>query len=315
MATFEFVESPLLSRSTIDRADEIRHDTELLAGAWPQAKVLEIDPEGRYGVGENGLRWRPALDVAPEIPATAVLLGIDDGVYLWAIRVRSVEGRTADARRSAGRLSGDEAGLVSTALGMLNWHDAAAFSPVDGNPTEPVKAGWTRRNTVTGREEFPRTDAAIITVVHDGADHVLLGRQSGWPEKWFSTFAGFVEPGESLEQCVVRELHEETGLDVFEPRYLGSQPWPFPRSLMLGFEARADRDQPLNFLDGEITEAIWFPREEVLAALASGDEWLRGQGEPGQSDADAGPDAPRLRLPGSISIARQLVTAWAHDKD
>ncbi len=312
MATFELIDPPLLSRSTIDRADEIRHDGALLASHWPSARVVEIDPGGRYGVGDNGLRWLPAAEVAAEIPADAVFLGVDEGVHLWAVRVESISGRSADARRSAGRLTGDEAGLVSTALGVLNWHAAAGFSPVDGHPLEPARAGWVRRNTETGVEEFPRTDAAIITVVHDGADHVLLGRQSGWPDRWFSTFAGFVEPGESLEQCVIRELHEETGLDVFEPRYLGSQPWPFPRSLMLGFEARADRDQPLDFIDGEITEAIWFPRDEVSAALTSGDEWLRGDGTP---QTDDGPDAPRLRLPGSISIARQLVMAWAHDSD
>ena len=238
-----------------------------------------------------------------------MFIGIRDGIDLWTMRVEEIEGKTADPRGSLGRLDPDEAGLLVTALGILNWHATARFSPVDGSPTVPARAGWTRKSTVTGREEFPRSDAAIITVVHDGADHVLLGRQSGWPDKWFSTFAGFVEPGESVEQCVVRELHEETGLDVVDPRYLGSQPWPFPRSLMLGFEARADRDQPLDFLDGEITEAVWFHRDEVVAALDSGDEWLRGQSDGAGSPADD--PSVRLRLPGSISIARGLVSAWA----
>jgi NAD+ diphosphatase len=309
VALFTFAEPPLLSRSTIDRADEIRDDAERLAKGWPDALVLLIDANGRSAIGPDGLRWEPAATVGDTIPEDAVFIGIRDGVDLWTIRVETIEGKTADPRGSLGRLRPDEAGLLVTALGILNWHATARFSPVDGSPTVPARAGWTRKSTVTGREEFPRSDAAIITVVHDGADHVLLGRQSGWPDKWFSTFAGFVEPGESLEQCVVRELHEETGLDVFEPRYLGSQPWPFPRSLMLGFEARADRDQPLDFLDGEITEAVWFPRDEVIAALDSGDEWLRG--DPSGATPVADDPSIRLRLPGSISIARALVTAWA----
>ena len=306
---FTFAEPPLLSRSTIDRADEIRDDAERLARGWGDARVLPVDANGRSGIGPDGLRWEPSSTFGDTIPQEAVFIGIRDGIDLWTMRVEEIEGKTADPRGSLGRLDPDEAGLLVTALGILNWHATARFSPVDGSPTVPARAGWTRKSTVTGREEFPRSDAAIITVVHDGADHVLLGRQSGWPDKWFSTFAGFVEPGESVEQCVVRELHEETGLDVVDPRYLGSQPWPFPRSLMLGFEARADRDQPLDFLDGEITEAVWFHRDEVVAALDSGDEWLRGQSDGAGSPADD--PSVRLRLPGSISIARGLVSAWA----
>ncbi|MBT0565634.1 NAD(+) diphosphatase [Williamsia sp. CHRR-6] len=307
MATFEFPEPPLLSRSTVARADELRDDTDTLAAHWPSAQVVEFDALGRFEVDGDRLKWRPSSDIADEIPPHAVFLGIHEGVHRWAIRVATIDGSSVDARVGAGGLDGDEAGLVGTALGVLNWHDAAQFSPVDGHPTEPARAGWTRKNVVTGAEEFPRTDAAIITIVHDGADHALLGRQSGWPARWFSTFAGFVEPGESLEQCVIRELHEETGLDVSNPRYLGSQPWPFPRSLMMGFEARADRDQPLHFIDGEIVEAIWFSRAEIREALEAGSEWLRGQ-----SPAEDDPDGPRLLLPGSISIARQLIAAWAY---
>ena len=110
------------------------------------------------------------------------------------------------------------------------------------------------------------------------------------------------------DRCVIREVHEEVGIAVREPRYLGSQPWPFPRSLMLGFSAIGDPDEPLQFLDGEIGDAQWFTRAEVLEALDRGDEWLRGMPEP---DVAAGEDAPRLLLPGSISIARALVEAWA----
>lgn len=138
----------------------------------------------------------------------------------------------------------------------------------------------------------------MITLVHDGADHVLLGRQHQWPERLFSLFAGFVEPGESLEQCVARELREEAGIEVDEITYVASQPWPFPRSLMLGFTARASRDAVVDFRDGEIAEAHWFSRTQVRDALAAGD-W--------STDA---PDAPLL-LPNSISIARAITEAWA----
>ncbi|MEP9394134.1 NAD(+) diphosphatase [Gordonia sp. VNK1] len=305
MGEFVFDQPPLLSRGTFDRADEIRDDPARMASGWPTALVLPIGPDGRYPVTDaRGLAWMPAAEFGDAPPQDAVFLAHTD-TDLWALRVDSLDGRTADPRRGAVRLSADEAGLLATALGILNWHAAARFSPVDGGATRPARGGWVRRHVETGADEFPRTDPAIITVVHDGADQILLGRQAVWPDRWYSTLAGFVEPGESLEQCVIREVHEEVGLTVTEPRYLGSQPWPFPRSLMLGFSALADPAEPLRFLDGEIGDAVWFHRDEVREALARGDEWMRGDPVP---DDDSG---PRLLLPGSISIARSLITAWA----
>ncbi|ASR04399.1 NAD(+) diphosphatase [Gordonia rubripertincta] len=301
---FELVHQPLLSRATFHRADEIRDDAERMLAGWPQAKVLLIDSNGRYPVGESGvLHWVPAATVADEPPADAVILGVVDGVDRWARRVDHIDGPTDDARRGAVHLTPDEAGLLVTALGILNWHETARHSPVDGSVTQSARGGWVRRSIQSGRDEFPRTDPAIITVVHDGADRILLGRQAVWPDGWYSTLAGFVEPGESLEQCVLREVHEEVGIVVREPRYLGSQPWPFPRSLMLGFAAIGDPADQLAFLDGEIGDAQWFHRDEVREAL-SRDGWTR---------ADPGPDGetPRLQLPGSISIARTLIESWA----
>ena len=297
----------MLSRAVYNRADEIRHDKQRLTEGWPHALLLQIDPSGRYPVGEDGLGWIMAVDVGDEPPPEAVFLGLhpEEGTDMWAMRFDVIDGPKDDPRRGAQLLGADEAGILSTALGVLNWHDSARFSPVDGNPTEPAKGGWVRRNTISGREEFPRTDPAIITVVHDGADQILLGRQSQWPERWFSTLAGFVEPGESLEQCVVREVHEEVGLDCWDPQYVGSQPWPFPRSLMVGFEVTADPDQALDFIDGEIADAEWFSRAEVLEALEAQQDWLGADGKPIIDDA-------RLRLPGSISIASALIRAWAH---
>jgi NAD+ diphosphatase len=186
---------------------------------------------------------------------------------------------------------------VSAAVALLNWHEKARFSPEDGSPTRPARAGWARINPVTGHEEFPRIDPAVICLVHDGGDRAVLARQAVWPERMFSLLAGFVEAGESFEVCVAREIREEIGLTVRDVRYLGSQPWPFPRSLMVGFHAVADPAEEFSFNDGEIAEAAWFTRDEVRAALAAGD-W--------SSSSES-----KLLLPGSISIARVIIESWA----
>lgn len=271
-AAFTLDAPPLLSRATFDRADEIRDQPERMAAGWPTARVLLVDANGRYPVSDDGsLHWLDAAVVADDPLPDAVFLGVSaDGVDLWTRRVDHIDGPTDDPRRGAHGLGEDEAGQLATALGILNWHATARFSPVDGSATVPARGGWVRRHVDTGADEFPRTDPAIITVVHDGADRILLGRQAVWPDGWYSTLAGFVEPGESLEQCVLREVHEEVGFTCRDPHYLGSQPWPFPRSLMLGFEATADPDEPLRFLDGEIGDAAWFDRAEVLDALEAG---------------------------------------------
>jgi NAD+ diphosphatase len=243
--------------------------------------------------------------LADKPPVDAVFLGrIDDGRHVWAVRGPlespedpGVETQVADLRR-AGQLFDDMgAQLVSAAAALLNWHDSARFSSVDGSPTKPIRAGWARVNPLTGHEEFPRIDPAVICLVHDGADRAVLARQTVWPPRMFSLLAGFVEAGESFETCVVREIREEIGLTVRDVRYLGSQPWPFPRSLMVGFHAIADPDQDFSFNDGEIAEAAWFTRDEVRAALTVGD-W--------SSDSES-----RLLLPGSVSIARVIIESWA----
>ncbi len=301
---FDLLQLPMLSRAGFDRADEIRDDAERMAAGWPTAKVLLVDPNGRYPVGDSGaLHWVEATTVADAPPADAVFLGVVDGVDRWTRRVDHVDGPTDDARRGAERLTADEAGLLVTALGILNWHDTARHSPVDGSVTVPARgAGCVAASTpvATSSRASIRPSSPSCTTV---PTRILLGRQAIWPDGWYSTLAGFVEPGESLEQCVIREVHEEVGIVVCEPRYLGSQPWPFPRSLMLGFAAIGDPADELQFLDGEIGDARWFHRDEVRAAL-SRDGWTR---------VDPAPDGtpPRLQLPGSISIARTLIESWA----
>ncbi|MFJ1457583.1 NAD(+) diphosphatase [Nocardia wallacei] len=305
MPGFQLKDVPLLSRSVLDRAEELRSDEQALKEGWPGARLLRMNRRGQVRVDGESILLEPATTLAAEPVPEAVFLGIDRGSHLWAVRDEEIDGKLMDLRVVSTLLHLDDVtlGILAAALALLNWHDRARFSAVDGTPTAPANAGWTRVSEA-GHEEFPRIDPAVICLVHDGADRVLLARQQVWPEKMFSLLAGFVEAGESLERCVEREILEEVGVAVREVRYLGSQPWPLPRSLMLGFAAVADPEQPLTFTDGEIVEAHWFTRDEVRQALEAG-AW----GAPiGDSDAVA---EQRLFLPGSISIARSIIESWA----
>ncbi|GAS93122.1 NADH pyrophosphatase [Mycolicibacterium canariasense] len=305
MSGFTLRNVPLLSRIGADRDDQVRTDIDAAIAGWPDAAVLYVDRRNQVLIsgGSVVLSRTTALGATP--PADAVFLGtLAGGRHVWAVRgaLQAPEGDTAETEvldlRRAGPIFDDaSAQLVATATALLNWHDAARFSPVDGAPTKAAKAGWARINPVNGHEEFPRIDPAIICLVHDGHDRAVLARQTLWPERLFSLLAGFVEAGESFESCVEREIAEEVGLNVRDIRYLGSQPWPFPRSLMVGFHAVGDPEQPFSFNDGEIAEAEWFTRAQVREALEHGD-W--------NSDSSS-----RLLLPGSISIAREIIESWA----
>lgn len=298
MSSFELNAVPVLSRSALDRAEDLRSDEQALKEGWAQAKLLRMNKRGQVRVIDGTVVLDAAVSLAAEPAPEAVFLGVDDGLHLWAVRDNEIDGELTDLRAFGTTLELDDfgTGLLSTAIALLNWHDKARFSAVDGSATRVSNGGWSRTNE-SGHEEFPRIDPAVICLIHDGGDRVLLARQHTWPEGLFSLLAGFVEAGESLERCVEREIKEEVGVDVRAVRYLGSQPWPFPRSLMLGFAAEADPDQPLNFHDGEIAEAHWYTRAEVREALEAG-AW--------GTEADV-----RLLLPGSISIARTIVESWA----
>jgi NAD+ diphosphatase len=191
-------------------------------------------------------------------------------------------------RQLGSRLSDRDAGLFTEALGIVNWHASHGFSPRTGVATIPGKAGWVRVDPTNGREVFPRTDAAIIVGITDSRDRLLLGSNALWESNRFSLLAGFVEPGESLEAAVVREVFEESGLNVIDPVYLGSQPWPFPASLMLGFTARLDPaiESTLTPDGHEILELRWFTRDELREALSD------------------------ILLPGPTSIARSIIERW-----
>jgi NAD+ diphosphatase len=294
---------PLLSRVGADRADQLRTDIDSATAGWAQAALLRVDARNQVLIADGQVVLADAIELADTPPADAVFLGrIAGGRHVWAIRGALVapEGRDVSVLhlRATGDIFDDvSAQLVSSAIALLNWHDHARFSAVDGAPTKPARGGWARVDPVTGHEEFPRIDPAVICLVHDGGDRAVLARQAGWPQRMFSLLAGFVEAGESFEACVVREIREEVGLAVRDVRYLGSQPWPFPRSLMVGFHAVGDPDQDFSFSDGEISEAAWFTRGEVRDALDAGD-WSSGS-------------ASKLLLPGSISIARTIIESWA----
>jgi NAD+ diphosphatase len=315
---FSLLGRPLLSRSAVDRREPLVDDAERQAKLWPDARLLTVDQAGRVPVRSSGaeLVFGRAGEFADAPPEDSVLLGEQDGVGFWAVRIQretdddpsfrwrafqppedNDEEQWIDLRGVGALLGARDAGLLTTAIAVLNWRRNGGFCAKCGSPTTLVRAGWASRCTGCGREEYPRTDPAVICLVHDdvgvNGEHVLLARGPDWPEKRYSVLAGFVEAGESLEDCVAREISEEVGVDVWNVRYLGNQPWPFPRSLMIGFTAVADRNQPFRLADGEIAEAHWVSRAMVIKAL------------------DAGGSIEGLGLPGGVSIASQMVAAWA----
>ncbi|WP_066295664.1 NAD(+) diphosphatase [Arthrobacter luteolus] len=195
--------------------------------------------------------------------------------------------RWAGLREVATTLGALDAGLFVEASAVSNWHATHTHCPRCGAPTGLEQGGWVRRCPEDGSQHFPRTDPAIIVAITDPQDRILLGSAAAWPGNRYSTLAGFVEPGESLEAAVIREVAEESGVVVRNPQYLGSQPWPFPCSLMLGFCAEADGTEPQ--ADGvEMSDVRWFTRKELTEAVASGE----------------------LTIPSSISIARNLIDRW-----
>jgi NAD+ diphosphatase len=233
---------------------------------------------------------RRFLGVAGEVPYFAVTAAGDDG---WQT-LRDFGARADDL----------DAALVVCAIALEQWHQRHPRCPRCGADTVETQAGWTRTCVADGSEHFPRTDPAVIMLVHDGAGRALLGRGPQWPEGRFSTLAGFVEPGESLEAAVAREVYEEVGVRLGEIRYLASQPWPFPSSLMLGFIARLDGDPGITVDPVELAEAGWFTREEVARAR----DWTDADHLPGDGAASPG---SRLRaVPPHLSISRYLIDRW-----
>jgi NAD+ diphosphatase len=283
-----------LSAGTFDRAAAHRSDEAWLADAWTQARVLLVSPGSATRVRDGRLVLTDAAD-APDGPRR--FLGLIDDVPYFAV---TAEGEGWQTLRQFGAHADDvESALVVCAVALEQWHQRHTHCPRCGAATVESQAGWTRTCPSDGSEHFPRTDPAVIMLVHDGGDRALLGRGPQWPEGRFSTLAGFVEPGESLEAAVAREVFEEVGVQVTDIRYVASQPWPFPASLMLGFVARLDGEPDITLDPVEMAEAGWFSRAEVAAAV----DWTD---EPGGAESTG-----RLRaVPPHLSISRYLIDQW-----
>jgi NAD+ diphosphatase len=309
--------SPLpLARSTLDRATERRVNPAWVDARWfdPRCRVLvvmdgkaPVDPSGTALVYTSPSR----LGEVGLAEAEHYLLGLDgDGVPYFVVPAGPVpddqtRGEIDEATvlaavgadrlvsvRDAGHLLSDrDAGVFVHATALVNWHANHPRCSRCGAATAPSHGGHVRECPECRAQHFPRTDPAIIVLVTDDQDRCLLGRQRSWPAKRFSTLAGFVEPGEPLEHAVAREVREETGIEIVDPVYAGSQPWPFPSSLMLGFFARAVTTQ-IKVDEEEIAEARWFSRAQLAEAVRTAE----------------------LLLPGRASIARALIESWYGDE-
>lgn len=272
--------------SALDRMAEQRFDPEEMRAAWhePDAVVLRVGDLSVDTTADGALAGRPAEGGFD--PERHYLLGRVDGRAWFATRAPE-EVELTLLRAVMDDLSPTALEVAFTGMGLAAWHATSGFCPTCGGPTVAVRGGHARHCTTCGREQFPRTDPAVIVAMVDPDGRLLLGRQPSWPPGRYSVFAGFVEMGESLEQAVHREMAEEVGLELSGVTYLGSQPWPFPRSLMVGFLARAALREPVA-AEGEIEVARWFTRDELRSAMAVGE----------------------VGLPPFTSIARRMIEAW-----
>lgn len=295
-------------RTAHDRLAERRTDADFVRRAWrdPRSRVLVVR-DGKLATNDAADALRlVAPDASPA--GERLLLGSVDGVVYFLVlpgpapndtspiggagandgtHEQPLDGNFGGLRQLATRLDDVSASLAVHAIAVAGWHQRHPRCAQCGSPTEVVEAGAFRRCPTCSTAHFPRTDPAVIMLVTDEEDRCLLGHNRARAPGWFSTLAGFVEPGETPEQAVVREVHEEVGVEVGAVDYAGSQPWPFPSSLMLGYFAAATTTAVT--VDGvEITEARWFSRDGLSAAVADGD----------------------VALPTTLSIAGALLTAW-----
>jgi NAD+ diphosphatase len=270
--------------AALDRAGEHRRDAAWLAeqAADPAARAV-VAGEGGVLVVDGRLALVPLAEAGTE---GRLLLGVDDIGPVFAAHARDGQ-RLLGLREAAATLPQADSGLAAYAAAMLGWHRRHRFCANCGHATDVREAGHVRVCPNCGAEHHPRTDPVVIMLVTRG-DEVLLGRQPTWPPQRYSALAGFVEPGESLEEAVAREVREEAEIEIGTPRYVSSQPWPFPMSLMLGFVAPWESGEP-RIGDEELEDVRWFAREQV---------------------ADAVEDRGALKLPPPLAIARRLIDGW-----
>lgn len=309
--SFSFTARLPLSRHAVDRDHETRSRPDLFDELWADAgtrvlvlwrgsvllapaagsadapRILLLEPQSVPEATVRVYLGRSLAEDAAEPVGTRLVAAVLGDEAAHALEPRPEA--WASLRTVATELSDRDAGLFTEALGLANWHVSHTHCPRCGAATTVESAGWSRLCPVDGGQVFPRTDPAVIVLITDADDRILLGSNALWENNRYSLLAGFVEPGESLEAAVIREMFEESGLRVTDPLYLGSQPWPFPASIMFGFTARlADGQSPAGLLpDGEeILDLRWFSRDELRASGAS------------------------IILPGRSSIARAIIEAW-----
>jgi NAD+ diphosphatase len=285
-----------LCAGTHDRAAPRRRDDAWLAEARQAATTRVVAVRGASDLLVEAASRLAAVDPRA-LPAEAELtfLGVDEaGAAVFVLDAEEAEPAKSphefqELRLAGAALPAGDAALAVQAVAMVNWHRRHRFCGVCGGPTQSEEAGHSRRCASCGAQHFPRTDPAVIMLVAAG-DRCVLSRRPGSPANRWTVLSGFVEPGETPEAAVVREVSEEVGVRVTRARYLGSQPWPFPASLMLGYEAEADYGELA--IDEELVDARWFSRAEIHAAIRDGS----------------------LLFPPSVSISRQLIWTWLHQR-
>ena len=283
-------------RAGADRCDGLRSDPDAIRALWPDGRVILIDPHGAavaQGPESSLDLYLPRGRELPDLLAEASLLGRDaDGAAWFALPSERVghlpEGRI-DLRGAASGLPSLQAGLLAYGRALLHWQRHNRHCGRCGAPLSLLRAGHQATCPACRSDFYPRTDPAVIVLVSDG-ERILLGRQASWPPRRYSVLAGFVEPGEQLEETVEREVMEEAGLRVLHSHYVASQPWPFPSALMIGFTALAEPAEPT--CGDELEDARWFDVETLMAEIARGDLLL----------------SPR------ISIARYLIDDWLRQR-
>lgn len=288
-----------LSRTKLDRAAHLRIDQSALDQMWNRAEIAQISGD-RFRVlsSEDGkkvsLEFLTANVIKDEV-GERYFLGISESgkpYFLWHTQLdesaKPISGTFQSLREIGAQLNDLEIGIAAHGLALSQWHNAHPMCAICGAKTESAAGGSVRECVIDRKQHHPRTDPAIIVLVKDSQDRVLLGHQKIWPTNRFSTLAGFVEPGESFERCVRREVLEEAGVTVISMNYLGSQPWPFPASIMIAFEALIANPEAAKGDGVEIEEVRWFSRESLKAAVA----------------ADA------IILPPTISVARAMINRW-----